>query len=623
MQNVDQARLEQWRRDPKAATSFLAGAKASVVMELLPQMVHSQIQVNAFHCSAALSACEKKSVWTSCLHILDFMKTWRVAPNEIHYSVAMKALRPESHWRQGLHLLSSVVTAPNAVHASLALGSCPSWPQALRVMQVMRELRLQSSSITFSVAISTCQASDAQQPGLAGPDVLQRCVLAHLLTLRSKGKAGKGAREKAGPGHERILKPKVGCGPGSITRGFASRVSSVVGVDSSAEVIATAKAKAAERDSEERTGSVTFEVASAYELPYEDETFDVVFAHQLLQHLSEPLRALQEMRRVCKAGGLVAAREVAYSTMQGAPVLPGLHRWREVYMMTAQRNGGEPDAGLYLKKWMNSAGFTSLRFTTSTVTHSDSGTDAAAAKRFFGESWATRTLETFGPQAVAFGFCSAGELDEMAAAWRSWAQEKLFRDRLLWKCLDDGTCAAWHAATCWLQRMQQTQLRVDPISFSAAIGACSKCQEWREVLNLLTALGTGGMRADRALRNAAAPGRWRWALSEVLTSRVVEEAPDEVTFRALLAGCFWSDALHLLQQMTRDRCSPNAICLSSCINACDPTVWPQAIGLLSGTLAVPNAAWFSMPVFKRGLDAGRIKEVPPTVVDLVGRRRDS
>ena len=31
----------------------------------------------------------------------------------------MKALRPESHWRQGLHLLSSVVTAPNAVHASL------------------------------------------------------------------------------------------------------------------------------------------------------------------------------------------------------------------------------------------------------------------------------------------------------------------------------------------------------------------------------------------------------------------------------------------------------------------------------------------------------------------------
>ncbi|CAK9093041.1 Brix domain-containing protein F44G4.1 [Durusdinium trenchii] len=144
MQNVDQARLEQWRRDPKAATSFLAGAKASVVMELLPQMVHSQIQVNAFHCSAALSACEKKSVWTSCLHILDFMKTWRVAPNEIHYSVAMKALRPESHWRQGLHLLSSVVTAPNAVHASLALGSCPSWPQALRVMQVMRELRLQS-----------------------------------------------------------------------------------------------------------------------------------------------------------------------------------------------------------------------------------------------------------------------------------------------------------------------------------------------------------------------------------------------------------------------------------------------------------------------------------------------
>ncbi|CAK9031522.1 unnamed protein product [Durusdinium trenchii] len=171
--------------------------------------------------------------------------------------------------------------------------------------------------------------------------------------------------------------------------------------------------------------------------------------------------------------------------------------------------------------------------------------------------------------------------------------DQISRNALLNAC-EKG--AAWHAATCWLQRMQQTQLRVDPISFSAAIGACSKCQEWREVLNLLTALGTGGMRADRALRNAAAPGRWRWALSEVLTSRVVEEAPDEVTFRALLAGCFWSDALHLLQQMTRDRCSPNAICLSSCINACDPTVWPQAIGLLSGTLAVPNEICYNAAI---------------------------
>lgn len=50
-----------------------------------------------------------------------------------------------------------------------------------------------------------------------------------------------------------------------------------------------------------------------------------------------------------------ALLEVFLRLRQGAPVLPGLHRWREVYMMTARRNGGEPDAGLYLKKWMNSA----------------------------------------------------------------------------------------------------------------------------------------------------------------------------------------------------------------------------------------------------------------------------
>ena len=95
-----------------------------------------------------------------------------------------------------------------------------------------------------------------------------------------------------------------------------------------------------------------FEIKLNPRLPYEDNTFDVVYAHQLLQHLAEPVTALVEMRRVCKPRGFVAVREAAYSTMQGAPVSPGMHRWREIYMDTARRNGGEPDAGLYLKKWM-------------------------------------------------------------------------------------------------------------------------------------------------------------------------------------------------------------------------------------------------------------------------------
>ena len=50
-----------------------------------------------------------------------------------------------------------------------------------------------------------------------------------------------------------------------------------------------------------------------YQLGYPDGTFDVVHAHQVLQHLSDPVAALAEMRRVCRPGGLVAARDGDYA----------------------------------------------------------------------------------------------------------------------------------------------------------------------------------------------------------------------------------------------------------------------------------------------------------------------
>jgi ubiquinone/menaquinone biosynthesis C-methylase UbiE len=109
--------------------------------------------------------------------------------------------------------------------------------------------------------------------------------------------------------HHRIL--DVGCGPGSITLDLAKLVSegSAVGVDFSAEAVDVARQNALDRgvhNCEFRTGDV-------YSLDWPDGTFDIVVTNQCLVHLSDPARALMEMRRVCKVGGLVAAREGKYS----------------------------------------------------------------------------------------------------------------------------------------------------------------------------------------------------------------------------------------------------------------------------------------------------------------------
>src|SRR4051812_21492032 len=83
----------------------------------------------------------------------------------------------------------------------------------------------------------------------------------------------------------------VGCGPGTITSDFSRLVAPgvVVGIDASAQVIAEAR-----RDHP----GVSFVVGDVYGLDFPDASFDIVHAHQLLQHLADPVGALQEMLRV-------------------------------------------------------------------------------------------------------------------------------------------------------------------------------------------------------------------------------------------------------------------------------------------------------------------------------------
>ena len=102
----------------------------------------------------------------------------------------------------------------------------------------------------------------------------------------------------------------VGCGPGTITMDLAELVAPghVVGIDRSNEVIERAREAAEAR----ALSNLSFEVGDVYHLEFEDDSFDVVYAHQVLQHLSDPTRALREMRRVLRDGGWLAVRDGDY-----------------------------------------------------------------------------------------------------------------------------------------------------------------------------------------------------------------------------------------------------------------------------------------------------------------------
>ena len=206
----------------------------------------------------------------------------------------------------------------------------------------------------------------------------------------------------------------VGCGPATITADLAGRVAPgrVVGLDAASGALEAARATLAERDLPARVELTDGDVMS---LPFDDGTFDVAHAHQVLQHLSDPVGALAEMRRVTRPGGIVAVRDAVYSAMAWHPEPKGMKLWRSVYMATARANGGEPDAGGRLLAWARRAGFAEVTASASTWCYA-----TAADRAWQSETWAQRCLTSFGPQAVELGLARRDDLETMAHAWRQW-----------------------------------------------------------------------------------------------------------------------------------------------------------------------------------------------------------
>ncbi|MEW2354534.1 methyltransferase domain-containing protein [Spirillospora sp. NPDC029432] len=204
----------------------------------------------------------------------------------------------------------------------------------------------------------------------------------------------------------------VGCGPGTITAGLAERVAPgrVTGVDAAASVLDEARRTAGDRN-------VEFAVADVHALGFADGSFDVVHAHQVLQHVADPVRALREMRRVCRPGGIVAAREADFGTMAWYPNPPGMDAWRPVYYRTARDGGGEPDAGRRLVSWAREAGFTDVTASASAWCYS-----TPEEREWWSESWGGRMLRSsVADRAVAGGHATREELAEIYAGWKAWA----------------------------------------------------------------------------------------------------------------------------------------------------------------------------------------------------------
>ena len=152
-----------------------------------------------------------------------------------------------------------------------------------------------------------------------------------------------------------------GCGPGSITLDIAKAVrpGRVIGVDFGVSQIeqATARAKS------EGVENLSFEVADCYALPFESDSFDRVFSHALLEHLSDPVRALKAMYRTLKPGGAIGICSPDWGGFILSPPSLELSRAVEAYTSIQSDNGGDVYVGRKLGLHLAAAGFQNVRMT--------------------------------------------------------------------------------------------------------------------------------------------------------------------------------------------------------------------------------------------------------------------
>lgn len=214
---------------------------------------------------------------------------------------------------------------------------------------------------------------------------------------------------------QRVL--DVGCGPGTITLDLARRVApgEVLGLDRVEEPLQEARAAAAEQG----VTNASFEVGDVYDLGSPDDSFDVLHAHQVLQHLGDPVAALEEMRRVGRSGAVLAVRDADYGAMTWYPADPRLDRWLELVSAATRANGANPDAGRRLLSWVQAAGFDDVIASASVWCFA-----SAEDRAWWGGMWAERIQSSAtADQLLSAELSTPAELSDVAEAWRQWAAE--------------------------------------------------------------------------------------------------------------------------------------------------------------------------------------------------------
>lgn len=153
-----------------------------------------------------------------------------------------------------------------------------------------------------------------------------------------------------------VLEAACGVGAQTVILSRNSPGARFVSVDISPESLSAAESYA----SREGLRNVSFQQADVLDLPFEPETFDHVFVCFLLEHLNDPLLALERFREVLKPGGSITVIEGDHGSAFFYPESPYAVRVIDCLIEIQREMGGNALIGRELFHLMRDAGFDSI-----------------------------------------------------------------------------------------------------------------------------------------------------------------------------------------------------------------------------------------------------------------------
>ncbi len=208
-----------------------------------------------------------------------------------------------------------------------------------------------------------------------------------------------------------------GCGPGSITTGFAQRVpqGEIVALDISQEQLDIV------RKSAERLGisNIKFQQGDVLNLPFKDNTFDLVYTSALILQLSDNKKAVEELHRVLKPHGVIALREPDFGNSIFYPDTSTIRESND-YKTQALLNGGvDLYMGRKLKALLNETGFEDVKVSVCPELISEDGLTQILCGFVVDEFSTAQYVK----DDLKSGKLTQEKLDQYKQAWRDFGKE--------------------------------------------------------------------------------------------------------------------------------------------------------------------------------------------------------